>query len=182
MDINKILAEAQTLMTSQDFWNKVNASEQSNKQGKKSVNYESNIFENDNSYTRIQTTTPINERKKTGNPVLDSFIDKPPMTGDLSQIDINEGLGLNIKTEPKPTVIETKQQNVVYPQMPQNIDYNYIKYLIDESFKEHMKQSINESSAQQFIGMKMCAGNTIQFMDSKGNIYEGVLKLKKKRQ
>jgi hypothetical protein len=180
MDINKILAEAQTLMTSQDFWNKVNASEQSNKQGKKSVNYESNIFENDNSYTRIQKTTPIQERKKTGNPVLDSFIEKPPMTGELSQFDLNETLNLNLKTEPKPTMVETKS-NVVYPQTVQ-IDYNYIKYLIDESIKEHMKSQINESASPQFIGMKLSAGNTFQFLDSKGNIYEGVLKLRKKRQ
>ena len=42
-----------------------------------------------------------------------------------------------------------------------------------------MKRTVNESIGT-LKGMKMCGGNKIQFMDSKGNVYEGILTLKKK--
>jgi hypothetical protein len=55
--------------------------------------------------------------------------------------------------------------------------------MIEEAVKNALSQNkLNESVNNNILGMKMCEGNKIQFMDSKGNIYEGVLKLKKKRQ
>ena len=73
--------------------------------------------------------------------------------------------------------------------MQQSFKYNKLiiitlKYLVEEAAKNALSQNmINESKeGNNMLGMKMCEGNKIQFMDSKGNIYEGVLKLKKKRQ
>ena len=60
----------------------------------------------------------------------------------------------------------------------QGIDYNYLKYIINECIKENMKTQLNENLT--LSGIKMAGGNTIQFMDSKGNIYEGTLKLIKR--
>ena len=51
------------------------------------------------------------------------------------------------------------------------VDYNYIKYLVCEAIKE------NNSSLR---AIKINEGNKIQLLDSNGNIYEGVLTLKKK--
>ena len=75
------------------------------------------------------------------------------------------------------------QETVQHPmQMPsysgQGIDYNYLKYIINECIKENMATRLNENT--MLSGVKMAGGNTIQFMDSKGNIYEGTLKLIKR--
>ena len=60
-----------------------------------------------------------------------------------------------------------------YQAQPQAIDYNYIKFLINECIKENLKQ-LNESASLSTL--KMAGGNKIEFVDSKGNVYEGVLR------
>ena len=61
------------------------------------------------------------------------------------------------------------------------IDYSLIKAIIDESvrrqFEEMKKGMLNENFVR---GMRVARGNKIQFLDSAGNLYEGVLTLKKK--
>lgn len=59
--------------------------------------------------------------------------------------------------------------------VPQGIDYNYLKYIINECIKENMATQLNESA--NLSGIKMLGGNKIQFTTSKGEIYEGTLKL-----
>ena len=56
------------------------------------------------------------------------------------------------------------------------IDYGVIKAIVNECLREHSKNMLNESISAFHIGN----GNVIQFMDKKGNIFEGTLKLKKK--
>lgn len=56
------------------------------------------------------------------------------------------------------------------------IDYSVIKAIVNECLREHSKNMLNESISAFHIGN----GNVIQFMDKKGNIFEGTLKLKKK--
>lgn len=79
-----------------------------------------------------------------------------------------------------------QQRSVQQPQyQPQQggVDYNYIKYLVSEAIKENMKGMLNESAAGgNLAAMKIAPGNKLQFMDTKGNIYEAQLTLKKKKQ
>ena len=78
------------------------------------------------------------------------------------------------------------QQRPMQQQAPMNtgasIDYNYLKWIIMECLKEHSSNNVMNESVGSVAGLKMMPGNKIQFMDSKGNIYEGVLTLKKKGQ
>lgn len=63
------------------------------------------------------------------------------------------------------------------------IDYSLIKAIIDESVKRNlseMKNSlINENVENNIKLMRINNGNKIQILDTKGNLYEGVLKFKK---
>ena len=52
------------------------------------------------------------------------------------------------------------------------IDYNYLKWIIMECLKEHSSNNVMNESVGSVAGLKMMPGNKIQFMDSKGNIYE----------
>ena len=178
-NIDSIIANAQKLMINEDFWSKVESVDSSRTtNGGKVKGSCAEVFRNNSDVQQMQIETS-NRRKKTGNPVLDSFIDKPPMTGENNPYLLNE-------------TFVTQQQNTQQPiiqerimQQPSNtqVDYNYIKYLVEDAVKNAISQNvINESKNNNILGMKMCEGNKIQFMDSKGNIYEGVLKLKKKRQ
>ena len=101
----------------------------------------------------------------------ESFIKTPPLTGDNSRLDsLTKDLQqVQQRQVLKETVIPTSN----------GIDYSLIKAIIDESVSRHMK-TINESSAPAMKGMRFINGNTFQFIDAKGNLYEGVLKLKKK--
>jgi hypothetical protein len=60
------------------------------------------------------------------------------------------------------------------------VDYNYLKYIIYECIKENLKGRLNESSGGTLKGIKIGQGNVFEFMDSKGNIFEGQMKLKKR--
>ena len=61
-----------------------------------------------------------------------------------------------------------------------SIDYSLIKTIIDESIRRNLddikKEMLNENNSVR--GVRIAKGNKIQMMDAKGNIYEGVLKLK----
>ena len=57
-----------------------------------------------------------------------------------------------------------------------NIDYNYIKYLIEES----IKKCLNGTDGQCLNAIKICSGKKIQLLDSSGNLYEADLVFKKK--
>lgn len=65
------------------------------------------------------------------------------------------------------------------------IDYSLIKSLIDESIQRHLgsiKEELLSESKNNLKAFKFSNGNTIQFLDNKGNLYEAVLKLKKKKE
>ena len=75
-----------------------------------------------------------------------------------------------------------QQPSQHYVPTPQGgaIDYNYIKYLIKEAVSEALKGNLNESAGLSGMrGMRLGEGNTIQFLDKKGNVYEGKLVLRK---
>lgn len=143
--------------------------------------------------------------------IRESFQRQAPISGEEYQymadiptsfLDNLGGLGLNQiqqqqvsqhRQQPqqqKRNINETRQiQQPMQQQYQQSsnvggIDYNYIKYLINESITEALKrQPLNEgNNLTNCLGMRMLPGNKFQFMDTKGNLYEGVLTLKKRAQ
>lgn len=124
----------------------------------------------------------------------DSFAENPPMSGASFPGADKLGLGgyqpgaslLNEQKIAQQQFVQQPQyvhQPQYIPQQTGGIDYNTIKYLVSEAIKENLaeiKQSLlNESSLR---GIHMPGGNKIQFFDSKGNVYEGQLIMKKKKQ
>ena len=123
--------------------------------------------------------------------ILESFSKTPPMSGegtDNTTLGIlSKGLEKNVIKE---TVSRPVQQEQYQPTQGGSIDYSLIKAIIDESVRrnlEEMKGSmLNESASSpkgpELRGMTIKDGNKIQFLDAKGNLYEGILKLKKRAQ
>ena len=118
--------------------------------------------------------------------ILESFA-KTPSPVDAFDVNAIEAQ-LQFVDEPKPQAKQqvreqARPQPVQQYAAPQNggVDYNYLKYIINECIKENLKGTLNESvNGTDFRGMRIAPGNVIQFIDSKGNLYEGQLKLKKK--
>lgn len=80
------------------------------------------------------------------------------------------------------SINETPQQ--VYVQNS-GINYEIIKALIDESISRHLneiKQTLITESKNDLKGLRLTEGNKIMLVDKKGNIYEGKLELKKKKE
>lgn len=127
------------------------------------------------SETRQQTDMQNSRLPKS---VLDSFANQPPLSGydDYS----TPPASYYSTSAPAPRQVVTEQQYAQQSQQSYGIDYNALKYIINECIKENLK-TINESSAlTDFRGMRIGNGSVIQFLDSKGNLYEGKLVLKKK--
>jgi hypothetical protein len=111
--------------------------------------------------------------------IRESFTKQPPMSGD--GID-NTPLG---RATDRLTVNEQAYRQPVQQQMRQTVtggvDYSLIKSIIDESIRRNMeeikKSMLNESTVR---GVRITKGNKIQLLDTVGNLYEGVLALKKK--
>lgn len=59
------------------------------------------------------------------------------------------------------------------------IDYSIIKSIVSECIDSKLKM-LNESASGAMRGFRITDGNKIQFIDQRGNLYEGVLKLKRK--
>ena len=103
--------------------------------------------------------------------IQESFKKMPPLSGGE--------IGIPASYTQSRSVIQEQQytpQPQYQPQAPvaqTTIDYNYIKYLVSECIKEHVNQ-LNESAS--LSGIKLVGGGKIQFTDSKGNVFEGVLK------
>lgn len=121
--------------------------------------------------------------------VLESF-EKTPSPVDAFDINAIESQLHFVDEAPKPQqkqAIREQQRTAPVPPQPQyqaqggQIDYNYLKYIINECIKENLKGRLNESAqGGELRGMKISPGNKFQFLDSKGNLYEAELKLKKK--
>ena len=178
--MNNVLARAQKLMLDPGFNQAVEAKANSYAGRRGGIGNSANdlrMFEAQAFGTPIQNTdieylteqVPQRDPSKSKLPknVVESFRNQAPMSGD----------GL---MAPQPTAYYAPQGNVV-PQayIPQNqaIDYNYIKHLVSEAIKETMSGVLNESTMK---GMRIANGNVVQVLAKNGDLYEGVLKLKKK--
>lgn len=112
--------------------------------------------------------------------IIESFSEMPPLSGDDDYSTPPASYFANNSVPAAPKQIVTEQQYVPQPQQIAGIDYNALKYIINECIKENMK-TLNESvSVNEFRGMRLKEGGVIQFIDTKGNLFEGKLVLKKK--
>lgn len=195
---NDIMANAQRLMLDEDF-NMAVESKAASFAGRKSPSGVSN--QDLRSYERMAFGSsygdekPITMIKPTNNPtdlndkrysklpqaIRESFTKQPPMTGD--NID-NTTLGMVTKN----LALENREMNTNgMQQVPRQthdnggIDYSLIKSIIDESVRRHIGE-IKESILREntIKGVKISKGNKIQLLDMSGNLYEGVLTLKRK--
>lgn len=144
-------------------------------------------------YEGVQIIQPVQEKRDMSNSklpkvILESFEKTPsPVDAfDMGVIDTSQLNNLNFapqKPAQKQKINEAVPQRVNAQPMPQaaGIDYNYLKYIINECIKENMSGMLNENAGMSNMkAMRIAAGNTFQFIDAKGNLWEGQLKLKKK--
>lgn len=195
---NDIMANAQRLMLDEDF-NMVVESKAASFAGRKGPSgisnqdlrtYERMAFGNsygdEKPITMIKPTnnpSDLNDRRYSKLPqaIRESFAKQPPMTGD--NID-NTPLGMvtkNLALENRETNTSSMQQIPRQTHNSGSIDYSLIKSIIDESVRRHISE-VKESilSENTIKGLKISKGNKIQLLDVSGNLYEGVLTLKRK--
>lgn len=123
----------------------------------------------------------------------ESFSKMPPISDNTFPSDANYQPGISLLREQvapqqqyvqQPQYVQPIQQAPQVQQIPVGgIDYNMIKYIVNEAVKENieaMKKSLLNENALR--GISMPGGGKIQFLDTKGNLYEGQLSLKKKKQ
>ena len=195
---NNILARAQGLMLDEGFNRKVDgiASTFANRNGNGGSGADLQMFErmafgdvsgSDGGITLLEGSNSggginMDKLNKLPEAMRESFMKNPPMSGDGND---NTPLGVATKILSENVRGAVRQPQPVQ-QPVQGIDYSLIKSLIDESVSRNLREMLgnggmlNESSEPRMVGMAIRGGNRLQFMDSKGNLYEAVLKLKKK--
>lgn len=194
---NNIMANAQRLMLDESF-NMAVESKAASFAGRKNTSgisgdelkaYERMVFgggcSDDKPITMIKPTEATSDfsdsrYSKLPASIRESFAKQPPMTGD--NID-NTPLGLvtkNLMLENNGANIKNTQQ-VSHQTLSSGIDYSLIKSIIDESVNRHINEIKKSILSENTIkGIKISKGNKIQLLDMGGNLYEGVLTLKRK--
>ena len=119
---------------------------------------------NDGSIQILQeTATPRNtSNSKLPQAVLQSFNELSPQTTEYANMGMALDEALNFGTQQAaPSMAAVRQ-------------------IIKETVMACMKQMNENTNTPSFRGMRFCDGNVFQFIDNKGNLYEGTLKLKKR--
>ena len=196
MDINNALQRAQFLMNSEEFNNRVDAysrtAKRSGRGGMASAALPNEALLEQQLFGVPAASSPTPQV----NPA--SYMPTQPTEADF---DRHPGLPREIiesyKKNPSPL---TDLSPAVYEQMRgmlneapsasspasapsahaggEGVNYELIKYIVKECLKE--QNTINEG-AGIVKGMRVANGGVIQFIDTKGNLYEGKLVLKKKK-
>jgi hypothetical protein len=168
MDIENAIANAQRLMLSEEFNQKVESYAKRGGSGKKATSGDLAQFEAmafgapSTQPSRQIEMQPIREQRtnsKVPKEILESYEKMPSPYAEK-----NIGTYLN--------------QAGMAPQSAA-INYDTIKYIVNEVFKENFEKVLNESQ-NSIRGFKLGTGNVIQVVDKQGNLWEGALKLKKK--
>ena len=121
-----------------------------------------------------ETTTPVTQRNsQLPKNILESFAEQPPLSGDEG-FEVPQSYFGNSAPQPQ----YTPQPQYAAPTA--GIDYGIIKQMVKEAIAESGKGVLNESAVPTFRGMRIAEGSVIQFIDNKGNLFEGTLKLKKR--
>lgn len=136
-------------------------------------------------YDGVQIVQEVREPRNTRNSKLPAAIvesfEKVPFQGDA--FDVSGGALSGLMLEQTPHTQRPAQPQQVQPQNYGGINGDYLKFIVNEAVKEALKGTLNESiGGNTMKGFRIVQGNIIQFIDSKGNLYEGQLKLKKKAQ
>ena len=140
-----------------------------------------------------QASSKYNNNSKLPKELIESFQKTPPMSDKNFPSDINPNTMSTFMNNNnygdnflQPQTFTNPQQYTNYQPIPSignNVDYAIIKAIVNECISANLAQIkqeiINESSTLK--GFKFGNGNKVQFLDSKGNLYEGVLSLKKKK-
>jgi len=135
-------------------------------------------------YDGVQIVQEVRETRNPRNTKLPAAIvesfEKTPFQGDA--FDISGGALSGLILEQTPKQQPRPQQPVQQPQQNYGgVNIDLIKYVVNEAVKEALKGELNEGiGGSRMKGFRIAPGNTIQFIDTKGNLYEGVLTLKKK--
>ena len=136
-------------------------------------------------YDGIQIVQEVREPRNARNTKIPAVIaesfEKLPFQGDAFDISGGALSGLMLEQTPQARPQQRQTQPQAAPSNYGGVNYDLIKYVVNEAVKEALKGQLNESVGSNTMkGFRITQGNTIQFIDSKGNLYEGVLKLKKK--
>lgn len=190
MNLDEALARAQVLM-SDEYQQKIDAMAPS---ARKKVGTQKTAQENlweQQAFGFSNDTPSVAEQSQYNIPQVQSTnsiegVDKLPefLRESFKQTPVNGGYNNYMYSEgPVPLPIGQSKPQVMpqaqaAPVMGGGIDYNYIKYLMETVIKEN--KMVNETAGPSFRGMRLVEGNKFQFIDSKGNVYEGVLTLKKR--
>ena len=134
-----------------------------------------------NNYDGVQIVQEVQEKRnprasKLPSAIIESF-EKVPFQGDAFDISGGALAGLNLVKE------QAQPQQVPLAQQANGaINYDLIKYIVNEAVQNALKGQLNESVSAgiPLKGMRIAPGNMFQFLDSKGNLYEAKLTLKKK--
>ncbi len=138
-------------------------------------------------------TTSIGSSQKSKLPkAIQEAMNRNPIDYDGTLTDLEETSILDkigYKPQPKENIKEEKfvpyqptqttQQYVQQPMML-NIDYNYIKHIVNECIKENLQEIKNELLKENTLKTIRLGGeNKIQLIDNKNNLYESKLEFKK---
>jgi len=131
---------------------------------------------------QYQTPNPQNSRLPQS--VLKSFAEMPPLSGDDGYSEVPQSYFESLSLQ------QPRQQYAPQPQYQQpmqygnvgGVDYGLIKRLVAEALQESRGLLTEGAAGPNIRGMRITDGSVIQFIDMKGNLYEGTLKLKKKAQ
>lgn len=180
--MNNILSRASQLMNDERF-NSIVESTKATSDGSGNI-----ISVDKGGYTRPSDDSAfyndikdLSSNGRTGLPqeILESFRKTPSLSGEanMQQRTLND-LNINL---PKQQPQQVVRENIYVPNNT-SIDYSLIKTIVNEcisSQMESIKQTLlNESTVKAFT---IKDGNKVQFLSKNGDLYEGELKLKKKK-
>jgi len=132
-------------------------------------------------YDGVQIVQEVREQRNPRNSKVPAIIqesfEKVPYQGDAFDISGGALSGLMLEQTPQQPVRQPQPQAQNYG----GINTDLLKYIVNEAVKDALKGSLNESvNGVAGKGFRFAPGNVIQFIDAKGNLYEGKLTLKKK--
>lgn len=167
---------AQALMLNEEFNRKVDNVIAAKSQGKKSVASQFAI-----PTTMMQGTQPVQQisqeqmirESKLPQAILDSYKEMNSPLNDFSEVPASYFNGNTVQSPLNEAVSQKPQQTIAG---------NDIVALIDNCIAKHIAALREEIKSEATMkAFRFTDGNKVQFLDRNGNIYEGVLTLKKKK-
>lgn len=167
--LNEVLSRASTLMTP-EMQKHID-----------SLTKQQNQYDNTRTIKQTNTSNPIPKtnikESKLPEAILKSMTQNRIDMPDIMSTSILDNL--NVPTN-NVNINENKNQSSVKNHQTPDIDYNYIKFIVNECIKENLdrikQELLNEASLKT---IKIGAENKIQLIDNKNNLFESKLEYKK---